>query len=94
MFYVIGIGSNEDGRNRVSGINEAIAQCGARYKAASLDFPPARQLGRAAPGALLIGLRIDHFPTKHSIHACGVDQCQRRDEESRSPEHEPEGRGR
>ena len=26
MFYVIGIGSNEDGRNRVSGINEAIVE--------------------------------------------------------------------
>ena len=26
MFYVIGIGSNEDGRNRVSSINEAIVE--------------------------------------------------------------------
>ena len=26
MFYIIGIGSNEDGRNRVSGINEAIVE--------------------------------------------------------------------
>ena len=26
MFYVIGIGSNEDVRNRVSGINEAIVE--------------------------------------------------------------------